>query len=293
MTRSTGSRGRARSVWPTAQTALAGVIGHPISHSLSPVMMNAALVASELDAAFLAFDVEPEDLAQVVQAMRAMKAVGLMVTMPHKTAVARLVDELTPRALLLDSVNVLYRSGDRLIGDSTDGAGLVRFLSEILGDGLVDKRYGVVGCGGAGRSIIAALVSEGARVAVANRTNATALDFVSRLDGDVSVVSSTPELRGSDVVINATPVGMVGSDQEGLSVVSDEVLVAAELFIDIVYHPAATPTMQRAQALGTPALNGVGMLVGLGALCFELFFDRPAPVAAMRNAIDLSLGERT
>ena len=157
-------------VVPTGSTRVAGVIGDPVRHSLSPALHNAAFSALGLDWTYLAFEVPSGQGADAVAAMRVLGIDGLSVTMPHKDTVAAAVDELSPAAALLGAVNCVRRDGDRLIGENTDGAGFLRSLRTQAGVDPAGLHTVVLGAGGAARAVIVALAADGALVTVVNRS---------------------------------------------------------------------------------------------------------------------------
>jgi shikimate dehydrogenase len=272
----------------TGATRLAGVIGDPIRHSRSPAIFNAAFAATDLDWAYLAFEVPPGRAAGALDAMRALGLGGLSVTMPHKTDVARLVDELTPHAARLDAVNCVVPDGDRLVGHNTDGAGFVASLRHDRGYEVDGRRCLVLGAGGAARAVVLALADAGAaEVVVVNRSAdraRSAADLAGAV-GRAEPVDAVPTLvAGADLLVNATSVGMDGSSLplplEALDRLPTDALVA-----DLIYRPAETPLLAAAAARGRTALNGEGMLVYQAAEAFERWTGSPDPVAVMLGAV--------
>src|SRR4051812_28708945 len=172
-----GVRGRSprmtvpNGVWPTGTTRLAGVIGQPIRHSLSPILYNAAFKALDLDWAFLAFEVAAGEGAAAIEAARGLGLDGLAVTMPHKHAVIPALDRLSPTAAALGAVNVIVREGSELAGDSTDGPGFLDAIREDEGFDPRNRSCAVVGAGGAGRAVVRSLAEAGAaEIIVINRS---------------------------------------------------------------------------------------------------------------------------
>jgi shikimate dehydrogenase len=269
----------------SGHTRLAAVIGDPIRHSLSPTIFNAAFDEVGLDWVYLAFEVAEPDTAAALDAARVLGIEGLSVTMPHKTAVARLVDELTPSARTLDAVNCVVRDGRRLVGHNTDGAGFVASLAADAGFDPAGRACVVLGAGGAARAVVLALSEAGAgQVSVVNRT-ADRAESTASLAGTVGRVGVAGDARRADLVVNATSVGMGG---DGCPIDPD-LLGPGQLVADLVYHPVTTPLLEAAQARGAATLDGVGMLVHQGAVAFGLWTGRPAPVAAMGTAARAAL----
>lgn len=273
----------------TGATRLAAVIGHPVRHSLSPALHNAAFSAGGLDWRFAAFDVAPGGGTAAVAAMCALGIGGYAVTMPHKADVAMAVDEVDPAAAALRSVNtVVLRPDGSTFGSSTDGEGFVDSL-RAEGVAVEDRRVVVIGAGAAARSIVDALGRAGAgEIAILNRTESNAID-VSALT-PVARPGRTSDVASADILVNATPVGM-GSDEIPIdaALLHDALTVA-----DIVYHPRRTALLAAAQAAGAATVEGLGMLVHQAVLQQELWTGvRPEPAVMWRAAEDeLSHGDR-
>ena len=244
-------------------TRVAAVIGWPVEHSRSPQMFEAAFAAAGLDAVMIPIGVAPDGFAQVVGALRAMRALGACVTLPHKLAAAALCDELTEAARAIGAVNCLHIAGDRLVGHNTDSHG---FTDALAAAGLAPGglRCVLLGAGGAARA-----VAHGLEVA-----GAGAIDVLAR----------------ADLVIDATPVGLADSaaDLAAVDALPLEALRAGAWVATLVYH-RRTRLLDRAAALGHPTLDGRGMLVHQGARAFAIFTGAPPPVAAMQRALDAAL----
>lgn len=272
----------------TAATRSVGVIGDPIRHSLSPTIFNAAFAACGLDWAYLAFEV-PEGAAGLAMAgVRALGLEGVSVTMPHKAAVLDALDELSDDAAALGAVNCVVRRGSTLVGHNTDGAGLVDALTIDEGLELRDRRFAVVGAGGAGRAVIRALGRAGAaEVVVVNRSPAPA-EQAATLAGAVGRVGVPEDVAGVDIVINATPLGMgvvvtTSGAAEPLPIDPD-LLEDEQVVVDLVYHPAVTPLLAAARGRGLRSVNGVGMLIHQAAHAFRLWTNEEPPLEAMSAA---------
>lgn len=265
------------------------MIGHPVRHSLSPVIHNAAFAAVGLDWVYLAFDVAPGEAAAALDGVRSLGVEGLNVTMPHKAAVAAAVDELTPTAAALGAVNCVVRDGRRLVGHNTDGGGFLDALELETGFVAEGSRCAVVGAGGAARAVVRALAEAGAAaVGVANRTPEKAAATAELACGVGSVVVPD-ELGGFDLVVNATSVGMKGTPGAGQVPFDPSVLQAGQIVADIVYEPTDTPLVVAARRRGVVAVHGVGMLVHQAARSFELWTGHAAPVAEVRAAVERAL----
>lgn len=269
-------------------TRVAGVIGSPVRHSLSPALHNAAFAQLVVDWVYAAFEVAPGSAPAALDAMRALGLGGLSVTMPHKEAVATAVDALDPAAAALRSVNTVVPQADgSLKGYSTDGAGFVASLAA-AGVTVAGRSVCVLGAGAAARSIVDALARDGAaRIAVVNRTASTAHAAV-QLAGGVGVVGSPADVRDADIVVNATSVGM-GADELPCD---PALLRAGQVVADLVYHPRATSLLYAARAAGAQPVDGLGMLVHQAALQQQLWHGLLPDVAVMAAAAERELAAR-
>jgi len=269
--------------WQVAgSTRVAAVIGHPIRHSISPVIHNAAFRALDLDWVFTAFEVAPGRAAAAAEGARDLGVAGLSVTMPHKADVVRALDELTPTAETLGAVNTVLRRGSgQLIGDNTDGAGFLDALRTDEGFDPAGSRCLVVGAGGAARAVVLALAGAGAReVIVANRTVSRAEEAVALAPG-VARLGTTDEAGDVELIVNATPQGMGGD----LTLpVQAAALGPGQLVVDLVYHPAHTPLVEVARERGAAATNGLGMLIHQAAHAFRLWTGEDPPLEVMSAA---------
>lgn len=271
----------------TGRTRVAGVIGDPVRHSLSPVLHNAAFAALRLDWVYVAFPVAAGRAGAALDAMRTLDLAGLSVTMPHKTDVAAACDDLTPDAAALRSVNtVVPMGGGRLLGDSTDGDGFVRSMRE-AGHDPGGRRVLILGAGGAARAVALAMGREGSAVTVAARRPEAAAEAAALAPGGEAVGWDSLALLApaAEVLVNATPVGMTS---DGLPV-DPAALHPAQLVADLVYHPRETPLLEAASAAGAATLDGLGMLVHQAALALERWTGEKAPVGVMRAAAEAAL----
>lgn len=263
-----------------AETVLVGVVGHPVAHSLSPAFWDAALRHAQRNAAFLAFDVRPEDFEVFVGGMRAAGARGFNVTIPHKTAAFGLADRRSEVAEATGAVNVLV-FGDETTGHNTDVHGVTEAVRD-LGLDLGGRRVLVLGAGGAGRAAVYALQRGRAEVSVANRTPVRA----EALDVPVVEWSSVGEvLGGFDLLVHTTSVGIDGRtsllDESALREGGKGRLVAV---LDVVYAPNETPLVHAARAAGLYASDGLRMLVHQAGQAWRLFFGDEAPLDVMHAA---------
>jgi shikimate dehydrogenase len=271
----------------TGRTRVVGVIGDPVTHSLSPILHNAAFAACGLDWIYVAFPVVRGRGGAAVAAARDLGLAGLNVTMPHKAEVAAACDHLTADAAVLASVNtVVIRPDGKALGATTDGEG---FLAALAGDGIevAGRRVLVLGAGGAARAVVLALGRVGAEVAVAARRIEMARAAAGLAPGGRALVLAdiAGTAEASDVVVNATPLGM-GGEQPPLD---PGRLGARHTVVDLIYHPAETPLLAGARAAGARTQNGLPMLVHQAALSFTLWTGVEAPLAVMSRAAESAL----
>jgi shikimate dehydrogenase len=276
----------------TGATRVAGVIGDPVRHSLSPVLHNVAYRELGLDWIYVAFAVPDGAAKSAVDAVRALGLVGLSVTMPHKAPVAAVCDTLSDEAASLVSVNTVTLEADgRIAGDSTDGRGFLRSLH----DAGCDPRgmpTVVLGAGGAARAVAYALGRMGARVAVAARRPEAAMFAADLAGGDVVPWDErTAAVAGAALVVNATPIGMAIGMASGELPVPLDALRAGQVVADLVYHPTETAFLAGAHARGALAVDGLGMLVHQAGLQVERWTGHAAPIAAMRDAVRHTLAQ--
>lgn len=281
-------------------TRLAGVIGWPLDHTFSPTMHNAAYEALGLNWVYLPLPVREEiDVARVVAAARALPFVGFNVTMPYKTVMLELCDEVAAQARLAGAVNTVHVRDGVLMGYNTDGRGLLESLRDEAGFTPAGRRIAIVGAGGAAAAVLATLALEhAAHVAVISRSVTKAEALVERVrvcarDAELIAVQSGPEAAGyineADVVVNATPLGMCAGDPLPVEAAW---LREGQIVSDMVYRPVETPLLAAAAAAGAIPVAGIGMLVAQGAIAMEIWNSDSsvvAPRGVMRAAIDAAI----
>jgi shikimate dehydrogenase len=272
--------------WPSAASAVVGVIGDPVRLSLSPALHNAAFAAMGLDWVSLAFAVPPAALEAALTGARALGIRGLSVTMPHKAAVAARMDHLSPTAARLGAVNCVVVEPDGLAGDNTDGEGFLAALRRGAGFDPSGRRCLVVGAGGAARAVLLALAGAGAAELIVVGRTPERVRAAADVAGAACRRGAASEAGGADLVVNATPIGMAGTpNSDELPPVDPELLGPAQLVVDLVYAPRPTRWLARAGQQGAVTLDGLGMLVHQAARQIELWTGRPAPVEAMWQAV--------
>jgi len=260
-----------------------GVIGHPIEHSVSPTIHEAALAVLGLPAVYLPFDLPPDALDGFFLAAERLRIRGFNVTTPHKETVARSVDELDGDAERLGVVNTVVLRDGWTTGHNTDVYGF-RMSLRSLGLRVGDRKALVVGAGGAAKAVVDVLLREGAHVQLTNRTitraEALAESFDERID--VLPIGALPRGGPWDLLVNATPAGTKGVS-DGLPV-PESVIGEAGFIYDLVYNPLVTPLLRTAKRLNRPGASGLEMLLHQGAKSFELWTGQAAPFDAMQRA---------
>ena len=275
-------------------THVVGIIGWPVSHSLSPAIHNAGFAAAGLDWVYLPLPVRPEWLQPALIGLVPLGFAGANVTMPHKTEAAELIQRCSEDATLLRAVNTIAVRGGELEGHNTDVAGFDRFLRRDAGFDPAGRSALVYGAGGAARACALALArAELAGLTVAARDEARAAPLVKMVEAlEVPVTLIRPGDTGEltpDLVVNATPVG--GRDAEQV-LPSLPHLGSGVLVIDLLYDPPSTDLQRRAREAGATAFGGLGHLLEQAALSFELWTGQPAPLEVMSAAALASLADR-
>lgn len=277
----------------SGKTRVCGVIGDPIEHSMSPVMHNAAFKELGLDYLYVPFQVRKEELGKAVEGMRALNIRGLNVTTPHKVAIISFLDELDPLSRKIGAVNTIVNDDGVLTGYNTDATG---FLQALLERGVEpkEKKVVILGAGGASRAISFILAERGAHLVILNRL--LELDWAEELAQRVSKVFAKEVkalelneknlamvLEGADILINATSVGM--SPDVDKTPVPARLLKPGLIVVDIVYNPIQTRLLKEAEAAGAQTIGGLDMLVWQGAIAFEKWTGRKAPLDLMRREV--------
>lgn len=264
------------------------MIGHPVRHSLSPVVHNAAFEAAGLDWAYLAFDVAPGAAGRALEGMRAMGIEGLSVTTPHKDDVARLVDRRSATAERLEAVNTVVNRAGELVGENTDGQGFVDAVRLDHGFDSAGQRCVVRGSGGAARAIVLALAGAGAAeiVVVPGRAVAKAA-AAAALAGAAGRVGEAADAAGAALVVNATTLGMAASPAD--LPLDPRLLGPGQLVVDIVYP--TTPFVAAARERGASAASGLGMLLHQAAGAFRLWTGQEPSLETMSAAALAALAQ--
>lgn len=274
-------------------TLIAGVLGHPVAHSLSPLIHGAWIAAAGIDAAYEMHDVAPADFAAFIARVRAEGRVkGFNVTVPHKEAALACATVVRPAAARAGAANVLLFQDGEIVADNTDGIGLLSALSEQAAFDPAGKNAVVLGAGGAARGAVIALVEAGAAsVVVVNRTYERARELA-ELDERIRAVilsKSTPAFMDADLIVNATTLGLGGGPgpHAPLGMTHTGCVV-----MDMVYKPLRTQLLAEAERLDRPRADGLAMLIGQARPSFEAFFGvAPDPAMDVRGLALDALGE--
>ena len=273
----------------TGKTGICGIIGDPVEHSMSPVMHNAAFEALGLDYVYLPFHVQGEELKEAINGIRALKIVGLNVTIPHKMAVIPFLDKLDPLAERMGAVNTIASENGELTGYNTDAPG---FLQALRAQGIEPdgKSIVILGAGGAAKGISFILAGAGASLVILNRTLSRAEELTSQIARyyhrkitamTLNEANLKRAFGRADVLVNTTSVGMV-PDVDRTPVPGN--LLDSHLAVsDIVYNPLETRLLREAKAAGARTINGLDMLVWQGALAFEKWTGQKAPFEIMKQ----------
>ncbi len=272
-------------------TKITGVFGYPVSHSLSPVFQNAAFNSLSLDFVYLPFEVKPVFIKEAIEAIRFLNFRGINLTIPHKKDGYYLVDELDEEAKHLKVVNTIKNENGKLKGYITDGSGFVRSIKEDGKVVLKNKNVYLLGAGGAAWAISGAIVKEGIRkLLITNRTMEKAIAIRNHLKENFNFTSvelidfenrNGINFQDIDIIINTTSVGM----KEGDIVLIKEERIKKSIFIyDIIYN-RKTELIKTAEKLNLPHLDGLSMLVYQGAISFEIWTGKKAPIDIMKKSL--------
>ena len=269
-------------------TRVAGVVGRPISHSMSPILHNAWLGAASLDGVYVPFSVQPGRFTAFVESLRGGSVSGLNVTLPFKGEALALADEATFRARAADAANVLvFREDGTVLADNTDGLGMLRAFAEQASG--FDPKAGpvvVLGAGGGSRGAAAAFVEAGCpEVRIVNRTLAKAQDIAGPLGATAFALNEAAKaFEGAIAVVNATSAGLSGSPALDLPL---EATPSAAVIMDMVYKPLKTPFLAQAEGLGRQTVDGLAMLIGQAVPSFEAFYGQAPPQSVDVRALAL------
>lgn len=265
--------------YPTVTTKLVILLGNPLGHSISPAMHNRVFEKLGLDYCYMPVEVNPENLATVFTGLTRMNVAGFNVTIPHKIRIMEYLDELDPLAETIGAVNTICIDDGRTKGYNTDGEGFIRSLEEEAKISVREKRFFLLGGGGAIRAIAMTLAFKGAeKIIICNRTMTKAQELAAEINGKIRHCTEAVEqvfdrqaeaIERCDVLVNGTSIGMHPHSDE---LPIDESLLTSRLVVaDIVYNPLMTRLLRTAEDRGCTIARGLGMLIYQGAAGFKLW----------------------
>ncbi len=278
-----------------------GVFGDPVAHSLSPQIQNAALRSGGIDAQYARFHIRANELRSAFRFLRDLNFVGVNLTVPHKIAAFAQIDQADESASQAGAVNTIRLRDKKLIGSNTDGEGFLRCIRSEFSVDVRDLRVIILGAGGGTGHAIAwqCAVENCERLVLVNRTHEKAEALAGRLRrfftgprvlGPAARLQAIAweeaalraQLADIDLIVNATPLGMNTSDP---SPIPARLLAPHHMVFDAVYATSKTSLLRAANEAGSRGVNGLSMLLHQGALAFQIWFDREAPIDAMRQAL--------
>lgn len=265
-------------------------MGQPVAGNPTQFMMERAFAAAGLDWRYLTLEVPPEGLGDGVRGMRAMGFAGGNFTIPHKVAVTEYLDELSEAAGLMGAVNCVYRDGEKLIGENTDGKGFVQSLREVVDP--AEKKVVILGAGGAARAIAVELgLNQVAHITVVNRTPQRGQELADMLQDKAGVSAAFVEWQGkydveegTHLLINATSIGL--NDPDARVPLNVKTLDPATIVADVIFNPPQTRLLQDAAERGCQTLDGLGMLVNQAVIGFKIWTNVDPDPAVMREALE-------
>jgi len=265
-------------------------MGQPVAGNPTQFMIERAFAAAGLDWRYLTLEVSPDQLGDAVRGLKAMGFVGGNFTIPHKVAVVELLDDLTEAAALMGAVNCVYRDGDKLVGENTDGKGFVQSLREATEP--EGKRVVVLGAGGAARAIAVEMgLNKAARIEIVNRDPDRGQELASLLNDKVGIDAEFTLWKGNydvdeatDILINATSVGM--HDAKARLAVNVKTLQEKMVVADVIFNPPQTRLLRNAAERGCTTVDGLGMLVNQGVVGFKIWTGVDPDTTVMREALE-------
>lgn len=272
------------------------VLGHPIGHTLSPVMHNASMRELDFDGIYLALDVHPDRLMEVLPAMELMGFAGVNLTVPHKEVAFHGLDILDESAKLFGAANTVEFTDSGMVGHNTDGYGFLKALEEGFGKTVEGDSVFVLGCGGAGRATALQAATRGAKLLVLADIDAERAqklnDEIIGLTPHAEVVQALDDAkkvelcRECDLVVQASPVGMNKDDP---SLLPPEAFRSGQRAFDLIYMYPETAFLSTAREAGAEIANGLGMLLHQGARAFEIWTGVEPSIPAMRKALETAV----
>ena len=280
-----------------------GLVGYPVSHSFSPIMQQAAFDMLHIEANYVLWETPLDQLAGKIASLRSSAVLGANVTIPYKEDVVELVDECDPFAARIGAINTVVNRDGRLFGYNTDAPGFITALIKFdaYPFNCAGKKVVILGTGGAARAAAVGLLEKGVdEVVLLGRTEAHLRNILRHLSTLSVKNHRTTHIKGAifgypevkeflsdaDLVVNATPIGLMMDDSRLL--IDVNALPITTLVMDLIFNPPLTPLLRNARVHGCQVLNGLSMLLYQGALAFELWTGRPAPIEVMQKALGLA-----
>ena len=277
----------------TGYTGLYGIVANPIKHSFSPMMHNTAFQTLGIDDVYLAFEVEENQLSDYITSVKTLNIKGFNVSMPYKLKIMDYLDELTPEAMLCQSVNTVKNENGKLIGHISDGKGLLMACEE-KGWHIKNEKIVILGAGGAACAIIVAFALAGAKeIVVYNRSDKPFIrELNEKLDCPIVLKSLRQQdelktdLKDSYLLIQTTNVGM-NPHSDGCLIPDASYLPKTLKVVDIIYNPKETKLLTMARKKGLDYMNGEGMILYQGAVSFEFWTDHQMPILEVKKALGM------
>ncbi|HOJ09122.1 MAG TPA: shikimate dehydrogenase [Clostridiales bacterium] len=279
----------------TGKTKLLGVIGNPLSHSISPQLHNTLSCCLRIDAVYVPFRVGEGYLEYAVKGLKALDVLGFNVTIPYKNDVINYIDSVSREASLIGAVNTVKNIDGRLYGYNTDAAGFVNSFKEEAGTGFKDKNVVIIGAGGAARAIATGIAFEGAgRISIINRTISRAAEIADIINKNILPVAGYYDLQDNniseaikqaDIIINTTSLGMY-PDINKLPLTIPLNFSTNQIIYDVIYNPKKTRLLQEAEKQGCKAVNGLGMLIYQGIKAYEIWMEMDIPGEIVKSLFE-------
>lgn len=275
----------------TGKTKVAGVIGHPIEHSMSPPMHNNAYKQLNMDYVYVAFHVLPEDIGELIKSSKVLGIRGLNVTIPHKTTVIPYLDEIDETAEKIGAVNTIQFKDGIAKGYNTDGIGAIKSIQQYTA--LKGKDVLIVGAGGASKAIAFTLINEKIKsLTIANRSKENAQKLIDNIKKQTTFekigyqpINEADEIIGDvDIIINTTPIGMYPKHEVEPPIKTDKI-TDKHIVMDIIYNPLETELLKQSRLNGATTINGTSMLINQGLVSFEIFTGRKASYESFEEAL--------
>jgi shikimate dehydrogenase len=281
----------------SGKTSVFGIFGHPVEHTFSPAMHNAAFATIKMNACYIPFSVAPADLELAVRAIVPLGIRGLNITIPHKEKIIPFLDDLTDDARMIGAVNTVEVTRGKLIGHNTDGRGFLRSLREETKFSPKGKTILIIGSGGAARAVGFNLALSGAHTVLLfdlDPLKAAKLgnDIRKNTGARVTVIDQKgleQYSQDAECIINATPLGLKPGDPLPIQ---RHLILKKHLICDLVYNPLWTTLLKSARSIGAETLSGIGMLLYQGVIAFEIWTKAKAPVIVMKRALTGQIARR-